>query len=154
MAAGSPSQGPSFLRGWSLGIALIGYFLPAVVGVFVRAYLQRIGKPVIEWSWMFEPVRLVQFLVFFAYWDVPFLLVAALACRKPLSDHANRPLVLGAFLGTLASSTLVFADLWRNMEAILMGAVLIPFFILPGTLAGLALGWLLGRFLPWHTAAR
>ena len=118
-----------------------------------RAHLQRIGKPVIEWSWVFEPVRLVQFLVFFTYWDVPFLLVAALARRKPMSDRANRPLVLGAFLGTLAASTLIFADLWRNIEAIVIGALLIPFIVLPGTLAGLALGWLLARILPRRTAA-
>ena len=149
----SPSQGPSYRRGWPLAIALIGYLLPALVGVFVRAHLQRIGKPVIEWSWVFEPVRLVQFLVFFTYWDVPFLLVAALARRKPMSDRANRPLVLGAFLGTLAASTLIFADLWRNIEAIVIGALLIPFFVLPGTLAGLALGWLLARILPRRTAA-
>jgi len=153
VAARGRSQGSIFRRGWPLAIALVGYFFPAVVGVCVRAYLQHIGKPVIEWAWVFEPVRLIQFLVFMTYWDVPFLLVAALARRKPISDRANRPLVLGGFLGTLAASTLVFADLWRNIEAIIMGALLIPFFVLPGTLAGLALGWLFARLLPRPTPA-
>ena len=147
VTVGDSSHGPIVNRGWPLRIVLFGYFVPAVVGICVRTYLHHIGKPVVEWSWIFDPSRLVQFLVFFAYWDVPFLLVAALAHRKPWSDRANRPVVLGAFLGTLLASILLFADLWRNIEAVMIGALLIPFFILPGTLVGLALGWLIARIV-------
>lgn len=69
---GSPLA-PIFLgRGWPQRIVLFGYFVPVFVGVCVRTYLQHIGKPVVEWSWIFEPPRIVQFLLFLAYWDAPF----------------------------------------------------------------------------------
>jgi hypothetical protein len=135
-----------FHRGWPRRIALFGYFVPAVVGVCVRTYLQHIGKPVMEWSWVFD--RSVQFLVLLAYWDIPFLLVAKLARRKPLSNRANLLMVLGAFLGTLVASVYLFADMWKNVEAILLGALLIPFLILPGTVVGFVLGWLAGTCFP------
>jgi hypothetical protein len=138
---------PSFLRrGWPRRITLIGYFLPVVVGLCVRVYLQRMARPVVEWSWFFEPVRLMGMAISLAYWDIPFLLIAAMAGRRPLKDRKNRILVTGGFLGTLLLSILVFADLWRNIEAIMMGTILIPFFILPGTLVGLGIGWLIARF--------
>lgn len=60
-------------------------------------------------------------------------------------------MVLSAFMGTLLTSILLFADLWRNIEAVLIGALLIPFLILPGTLVGSAIGWLVARLLPRQT---
>lgn len=146
--SGDSTQGSRFDRRWPLRIALFGYFVPPVIGVCVRSYLVHIGKPVVEWSWIFGSPRLIVFLALLVYWDVPFLLVAALAHRRPLTNPANRPLVVGAFLGTLAASVFLFADLWRNIEAVMIGALVIPFFILPGTLVGLALGWLVAHMIP------
>ena len=139
-----------FRKGWPRRIALSGFFLPVIVGICVRQYLHSVGKPVMSWDWIlpwfYRPGRLLLLLIVLAYWDVPFLAVAALADKRPLDKIRNRSLVYGAFSGTLLFTILVFGDLWRDTEAVVMISPMIPLFILPGTLLGLAVGWAVGRF--------
>lgn|GEM_PF-4387375 len=130
---------------WSVFMLLFGYVLPVIVGILVRSHLQAIGKPVVEWSWFFYPVRVVQMLILLAYWDIPFFLVAWLHQSHRLPKRGNPIIIFCGFLGTSAASAVLFADLWRNIEAVLLGAVIVPFFILPGTLLGLAIGWFVVR---------
>jgi hypothetical protein len=139
-----------FTGGWPRRIAVSTFFLPVVVGICVREILQALGKPVMPWiwilSWFFNPVQFVFLLGMLAYWDVPFLIVAALASNTLMQNRKNRILVYGGFFGTLLFSIIVFGDLWRITEALLMLSGLIPIYILPGTILGLAIGWLVGRF--------
>jgi hypothetical protein len=139
-----------FTGGWPRRIALSTFFLPVVVGICVREILQVMGKPVVQWSWilswffnLFQFVRLVGML---AYWDVPFLIVAALASNKRMQDRKNRILVRGGFFGTLLFSIVVFGYVWRVTEAVFMISYLIPLPILLGTVLGLATGWVVGHF--------
>ncbi|HKV25721.1 MAG TPA: hypothetical protein VJN93_14095 [Candidatus Acidoferrum sp.] len=139
-----------FAKGWPRRIALSGLGLPVVVGIAVRQYLDFIGKPVMPWSWIlawfYQPFQLILLVLILAYWDIPFLIVAALAGKRPLDVPQNRLLVRMAYVATFLTSVLIFALLWRNTEAVVMILPLIPLFILPGTLAGYGLGWLLNRF--------
>lgn len=120
---------------------LLGYFLPVMVGILVRSYLQSIGKPVAEWSWFFNPSLFIYFVFALLYWEVPFFLVAWLGRPSRIAKPGRATIVLGGFLGTLVPSILLFANLAENGEAIILGTIIIPFLILPGTLLGLAIGW-------------
>jgi hypothetical protein len=139
-----------FTGGWPRRIALSTFFLPVVVGICVREILQAMGKPVMPWiwilNWFFNPVQFVFLLGILAYWGVPFLIVATLASNKRMQDTKNRILVYGGFFGTLLFSIVVFGDLWRVTEELLMLSALIPLYILPGTVLGLVIGWLVGHF--------
>lgn len=141
-----------FTGGWPRRIALSSFFLPVVVGVCVREILQAMGKPVMSWSWIlswfYSPGPLVFLLLTLAYWDVPFLIVAALATNRRMEERKNRILVYGGFFGTLLFSIVVFGYLWRATEAVVMLSYIIPLYILPGTVLGLATGWLIGHFSP------
>ena len=132
-------------EGWPRRIVLLGYFLPILVGVLVREYLVMVGKPVMPWGWFFNPGRVFQMVFLLAYWDVPFLIVAALVARNSAGDNKNTHLAWGAFLGTLLFSLAVFGFLWMSVEAIYMLAPVIPFFVLVGTIMGGGIGWSAGR---------
>jgi hypothetical protein len=135
--------------GWPRRIALSTFFLPVVVGICVREILQTMGKPVLLWDWIlevFNPFNFALLLGWLAYWDVPFLLVAALASNMRMQDRKNRILVYGGFFGTLLFSIVVFGYLWTETGTLLTLSELIPLFILPGTILGLAAGLFVGRF--------
>jgi hypothetical protein len=136
--------------GWRRRIALSSFFLPVVVGICVREILQMMGKPVMPWSWIlswfYDPGPFVLMLCTLAYWDVPFLIVAALASNRRMEDKKYRILVYGGFFGTLLFSIVVFGYLWTVTEAIFLISYLIPMPILLGTILGLATGWLVGHF--------
>ena len=140
-----------FRKGWPRRIALSGYFLPVLIGICVRQYLQSIGKPVMPWgwilSWFYRPGQVIVLFLTLAYWDVPFLIVGALAGKWQMDNKKHRILVFSAFVGTLLFTLRVYGYLWKNTEAVVMGAPLIPMFVLPGTLLGLGIGWLLGLFV-------
>ena len=97
-------------------------------------------------SWFYDPSQFVRLLGTLAYWDVPFLIVVALATNKRMKDRKNRILVNGALFGTLLFSIVFFGYVWRVTEAVFMISHLIPLYILPGTVLGLATGWLVGQF--------
>jgi hypothetical protein len=124
---------------------LLGYFLPVMVGILVRSYLQSIGKPVAEWSWFFNPSLFIYFVFALLYWEVPFFLVAWLGRPSRIADPGRTIIVFAGFLGTSLASILLFADFWKNLEAVILGTIIIPFLILPGTLLGLAIGWVAAR---------
>jgi hypothetical protein len=136
-------------KGWPRRIALSGFFLPVLIGMFVRQYLWMLGKPVMPWtwilSWFYRPLQLMYLLAVLAYWDVPFLVVAALAGKLPLYQAKNRWLVSAGYVGTLLSTFLVFGYLWRDTEAVLMGIPVIPFAVILGTFLGLGVGWVFGH---------
>jgi predicted membrane-bound mannosyltransferase len=139
-----------YAGGWRRRIALSSFFLPVVVGICVREILQVMGKPVMPWSWILSwfsnPGPFVLMVCTLAYWDVPFLIVAALASNRRMEDKKNRILVYCGLSGTLLFSIVVFGYLWTVMEAIFMISYLIPLPILLGTVLGLATGWLVGHF--------
>lgn len=124
---------------------VFGYFLPVIVGIVVRSYLQSIGKPVVEWSWVFSPSLFIYFVFALLYWELPYFLLAWLGRPRPLADPDRAIIVFGGFLGTSLTSILLFADVWKNVEAVILGTLAIPFLILPGTLLGLAIGWIAAR---------
>lgn len=138
-----------FKRGWPQRIALSGLPLPLLTGICVRQYLQTQGKPVESWTWIlgwfYHPAQLVALILILAYWDTPFLFIAALAGKRELAINRLRILVNCGFAGTFVISVLVFADLWRNVEAVAIAFPIIPLYVMPGTLLGLGAGWLLGR---------
>jgi hypothetical protein len=139
-----------FRKGWPRRIALSGYFLPVLVGICVRQYLQSIGKPVMAWrwilSWFYNPGQLIVLVLLLAYWDVPFLIVAAIAGKWQMDDKRHRILVYSAFFGTILFTLVVFGNLWKNTEAVVMMAPVIPLYVLPGTLLGIGIGWILRLF--------
>ncbi|HVA95619.1 MAG TPA: hypothetical protein VNI36_12040 [Candidatus Dormibacteraeota bacterium] len=139
-----------FRKGWPRRIALFGFFLPVIIGLFVRHSLQNMGKPVMSWDWIlpwfYRPNQMVILLLALAYLDIPFLLVAAIAGKLPLARIRNRTLVYGALFGTLLFTIMVFGYLWRNTEAVILILPIIPIYVLPGTLLGLAIGWTIARF--------
>jgi len=141
----------SFRKGWPRRIALSGYFLPVLIGICVRQYLQSIGKPVMPWDWIlrwfYHPGQLIFLFFMLAYWDVPFLMVAALAGKWQMDSKKHRIHVYSAFFGTLLFTLLVYGYLWRNTEAVVMIAPIIPLYVLPGTILGLGIGWFLGLFV-------
>jgi hypothetical protein len=132
---------------WPWVIVVAGYFLPGVIGVCVRQYLQSIGRPVMPWSWVAQEVGL--FVIFSFIWVLPFVFVALIAALFPLAESKYHGLVYGALMGTALFEVLVFIDAWWNVEAIILGFLVIPFLVFGGTLLGGGLGfltgWLIGR---------
>lgn len=140
----------SLKKGWPRRIVLSGYFIPIVVGIGVRQYLEVIGVPVMPWTWIlgwfYHPGQLLFLLMVLAYWDSPFFAIAALAGTWGMDDERKRALVYGGFCGSLLFSIVVFAILWKNVEAVVLLSPAIPFAIFPGTLLGLGVGWLFAHF--------
>ena len=133
--------------GWPWFVVAAGYFLPGVIGVCVREYLQSIGKPVMPWSWVAQEIGLIA--IFSLIWVLPFVFVALIAGRLSLAEIKYRGLVYGAFLGTALFEIRVFIDAWWNVEAVYLGFLVIPVLVFGGTLLGGGLGflagWLIGR---------
>ncbi len=120
---------------------LFGYFFPVIVGILGGFYLQRTGKPIDPWSGFFDPSFLNYLAGALLYWELPLFFVAWLGRPSRIAKPGRATIVLGGFLGTLVPSILLFANLAENGEAIILGTIIIPFLILPGTLLGLAIGW-------------
>lgn len=137
-------------KGWPRRIVLSGYFLPIVVGIVVRQYLEAAGASVMPWSWIlswfYRPGQLLIVLIVLAYWDFPFLAVAAVAGKWGMDDERKRAPVYAGLCGTLVLSIVLFAELWRNVEGVFAALIVIPILILPGTLFGLGAGWLFARY--------
>jgi hypothetical protein len=126
----------------------IGYFLPSVIGVCVRQYLQSIGKPVMTWSEVGHMLLELTFLSLI--WVLPFASVA-LFTSGLLTDSKYRGFAYGAFLGTALCEVPVFIAVWEDGlgEVLFYGFLIIPIFLFGGMFLGGALGylagWLVGR---------
>lgn len=149
--ASAPSHS-SQERRWPWVIVAIGYFLPGVVGICVRQYLQSIGAPAMPWSQVGREFPVLA--IASVFWALPFFLVARLARRLPLADSKNRGLLYGAFLGTALCEVFIFIGFWSSrfwLEAVYFGFafLLIPIPVFLGTLLGgtlgFLIGWLVGR---------
>lgn len=120
---------------------LFGYFFPVIAGILGGFYLQRTGKPIDPWSGFFDPSFLNYLAGALLYWELPLFFVAWLGRPSRIADPGRTIIVFAGFLGTSLASILLFADFWKNLEAVILGTIIIPFLILPGTLLGLAIGW-------------
>jgi hypothetical protein len=128
--------------GWPWIVVAVGYFLPGVIGVCVRQYLVSIGKPVMPWSWVAQELPVLA--IFSMIWVVPFVMVALLNGRLKSRGMQFQGLIYGAFLGTAVSEIIVFIEAWWNVEAVVLGFLVIPFLVFGGTLLGSALGFCAG----------
>jgi hypothetical protein len=141
----------AFKRGWPRRIAVLGYFLPLVIGLCVREFIVMTGGQGASWEWILgwflSPRSLLFVLAVFYYWDLPFLIVATMAAKLDIGAPRIRALVFGAFFGSLVFTILVFGDLWTDVEHLFFFIDLVPFAVLQGTVLGLGIGWLIGRFM-------
>ncbi|MGC2832466.1 MAG: hypothetical protein WB627_10835 [Candidatus Acidiferrum sp.] len=140
----SPMHGEVKPR-WPWIIVAIGFFLPGIIGVCVRQYLVSIGKPVMPWSWVAQAFP--SLVIFSLIWVLPYVLVALIAGRLMRRKVRYLGLTCGAFLGTAVAEILVFVDAWRNVEAVVLGFLVIPILVFGGTLLGGVLGFLTGWIL-------
>lgn len=120
-------------------ILLIGLFTPAVIGVIVRTYLAAVGKPVMPWSWIFGHIGM--FLVLSLIWVIPCAAVALLASSRRENGRPIGRDVVGAFIGFMAATIWIFSQLWLDVEAVVMGAIIVPILTSIATIIGGAVGW-------------
>jgi hypothetical protein len=71
-------------------------------------------------------------------------MVALLNGRLKSRGMQFQGLIYGAFLGTAVSDIIVFIEAWWNVEAVVLGFLVIPFLVFGGTLLGSALGFCAG----------
>lgn len=128
--------------GWPWIVVAVGYFVPGVIGVCVRQYLASIGKPVMPWSWVAQAFPTL--VIFSVIWVIPFVLVALLSGRLKNRGMQYEGLIYGGFLGTAAAEIIVFIEAWWNVEAVVLGFLVIPFLVFGGTLVGGAVGFCSG----------
>ena len=129
---------------WPWAIAVAGYFLPCLVGICVWVYLQDAGKPVMSLGWIVKAIPM--FVMFSAFWVLPFVTVALAAAYVPLAQRKYRGLVYGAFLGTALFEIVLFGYAWLNVEIVVMGFLFLAVAIFAGTLAGACAGFLIGWY--------
>lgn len=143
-------------------IAVGGFFLPIIVGLLGRAFLQLRGVPVIELKWFFEPGGLrVTFILFnFLLADIPFIIAAVISHRllrvEPAgSTTARVAAVCGMVTATALSSVVLFLLVWTSRyweDFFLLGGLYLLPYMLTSLFLGLALGWLVGCVLQKRTA--
>jgi hypothetical protein len=120
-------------------ILLTGFFTPAAIGVIVRTYLAAVGKPVMSWAWIFGHIGM--FLVLSLIWALPCAAIAVLASRRKEKGQPIGKDVVGAFIGFMAATILLFSQLWLDVEAVVMGAIIVPVLTSIATIIGGAVGW-------------
>ena len=138
-------------------IAILGFFLPILVGLLFRFYFQLRGQPVIELTWFLGGgLRMTIILLTFLIADIPFMIASVIARRllrvEPISTATTRVAsVVGMVMGTAVSSIVLFLIVWSSQyweDIIFMfGAVALLLYMLPCMIIGLGLGWVVGRLL-------
>lgn len=116
-----------------------GFVSPPIVGLVVRTYLAAIGKPVLPWDWIFG--HLGMFLMFFTIWNLPGASVALVAYIRRENGQPMGKDVVGAFIGTMLMMIWIVSQLWLDIEAVVLGAFLVPAFTTVGAIIGGAIGW-------------
>jgi hypothetical protein len=130
---------------WPWYIVALGYFLPCVIGLGVWFHLKSIGRPVMSSEWIIGSIP--YFAILSCYWVFPFVIVALLAVRVPLSETKYRALVFGAFLGAALGEIIIFGDAWTNVEAIALAYLDLPIPVCVATGLGALIGLAIGRLV-------
>jgi hypothetical protein len=138
-------------------IAVLGFFLPILVGLLYRFYLQLRGQPVIELGWFLGGgLPTIVSLLSFVIADIPFMIAAVVARRllrvEPISTAATRVAsVAGMVIGTAVSSIALFLMMWSSHGWpefwFFWGVLGFLLYMLPCMIIGLGLGWVVGRLL-------
>ena len=138
-------------------IAILGFFLPILVGLLFRFYLQLRGQPVIELTWFLGGgLRMTIILLTFLIADIPFMIASVIARRllrvEPISTATTRVAsVVGMVMVTAVSSIVLFLIVWSSQyweDIIFMfGAVALLLYMLPCMIIGLGLGLVVGQLL-------
>ncbi len=139
------------LAPWICAIALA---VPWLVGLGVKAWLMALGQPTWPLRWLIRALpMLVPATVLLA---LPLIALAVLAQRlvmKPsllgLGSRAARSwLIAGVVVGSVASMTLVFSEVfWQFDPIIILAMPRIWQQYAPGAVLGGIAGWLAGRYL-------
>lgn len=142
----------------ALWIAVLGFFLPILIGLLFRLYHLLRGQPITahELAWSFAPSTMAAMLFSYFIADIPFVIASIIARHllrvDPISTAMTRVAsVSGMVIGTALSSIGLYFMVWRAQyweDFFFMNGALVTLpYILACMIIGLGLGWIVGRLL-------
>jgi hypothetical protein len=164
-AAGAPvddKQDVKRVRRWRLAaiFAATGVFLPWLVGLAVKLYLDSRGRPTLPVSDFLDPqvipVLLIQTL---ALWAFPFLVLGSAVvvpwrlgfAEDPAARASTLPIWL-AYAGGVLADVVLFIGVFWEFDALML-IVPLGLFLLPPMALGYLLGWWMVRRRHQHALA-
>lgn len=130
-----------------IAMCVIGFLVPALAGAALKLWLQVQGRPTAPWGvfLMYPPIGVII--------SAPaggLALLTRICLSRALDDQARSTwswLLGGAMVGTVASMTLTFVDVFSSPhwdDVVVFSPLLWPSY-LPGALLGAAAGWVIRR---------